>query len=102
MFRTRMFSAVAAILAMGLGLGKDVRPVTHAPHRRGSGRYFNEDKQNHRRAHVKRLRSDPFVLAVNRLSNYDRKRWAAAGYPGLHQHNPAGPASYLNSPHRRA
>lgn len=39
-----------------------------------------------------------FNTVVNVMSNHQRNQWARAGYPGLRQKDPTGPAKFIPAP----
>ncbi len=43
------------------------------------------------------LKGADFNVVVNVMSNHQRNQWARAGYPGLRQKDPAGPAKFIPS-----
>ena len=43
------------------------------------------------------LKSADFNVVVNVMSNHQRNQWARAGYPGLRQKDPTGPAKFIPS-----
>ncbi len=44
------------------------------------------------------LKKASFNAVVNIMSNHQRNQWARAGYSGLREKDPAGPAEFVPAP----
>ena len=44
------------------------------------------------------LKLASFNTVVNVMSNHERNQWARAGYPGLREKDPKGPAEFVMAP----
>jgi hypothetical protein len=65
-------------------------PGTHpTPAKRQQRREQTQAAQRSARAGVSKLSGGPFTRLVDGMTNWQRSRWAQAGYPGLQAHEVA-------------
>lgn len=100
--RALQLSLAGAMMAMGPLLRM---PTTHpAPTPDFSGGFRHRRSRPHDeqpRRKVQRLSDPEFSAVVNQFTNWERNRWAGAGYPGLKGKDVKKVADFLASLRRR-